>query len=304
MAETIRLKGKAVEIYDYHKVDISKFISGFSVDEAKYEKDLGRILRSFGRKEQATQVCSGDTITINSKSSLPRFCRDGMTVMVGKGLLDDEFEAQLIGMTVGVPKTISACGAEASVTVVSVTHTVLPELTDESVASFGMDGVSAVSDLRRYCIGKQVDNFLLEAEEPAMASAFVWQEMAAKSKIARDPEEVSHARAKADEKLRQICADEDAEMFEDKELFYRIFMTEIDTAVIGCSMMEQDGAALTCDDYDRYIQKLAEAYPDRSRDELMREYDAESFAIEHYSDYLAQKIDAYVAECYKAALCG
>lgn len=224
--------------------------------------------------------------------------------MVGKGLLDDEFEAQLIGMTVGVPKTISACGAEASVTVVSVTHTVLPELTDESVASFGMDGVSAVSDLRRYCIGKQVDNFLLEAEEPAMASAFVWQEMAAKSKIARDPEEVSHARAKADEKLRQICADEDAEMFEDKELFYRIFMTEIDTAIIGCSMMEQDGAALTCDDYDRYIQKLAEAYPDRSRDELMREYDAESFAIEHYSDYLAQKIDAYVAECYKAALCG
>ncbi len=304
MVETIGLKGKAVEIYDYHKVNISKFISGFSVDEAQYEKDLGRILRSFGRKEQATRVCGGDTIIINSKSSLPRFCRDGMTVMVGKGLLDCEFEAQLIGMTVGVPKTILACGAEASVTVVSVTHTVLPELTDESVASFGMEGISTVSDLRRYCIGKQVDTFLLESEAPAMASAFVWQEMAAQSKIIRDPDEVARARAKADEKLRQICLEENDETFDDKEMLYQIFMTEIDTAVIGCSMMEQDGALLTRDDYDRYIEKLAEAYPDRSRDELTREYDAESFAIERYSDFLAQKIDAYVAECYKAALCG
>ena len=48
MAETIKLKSKAVSIYDYHQVDISRFITGFSVDEAQYRKDLDRILRRFG----------------------------------------------------------------------------------------------------------------------------------------------------------------------------------------------------------------------------------------------------------------
>ena len=68
--------------------------------------------------------------------------------------------------------------------------------------------------------------------------------------------------------------------------------------------MERDGGVLTYDDYDGFIQRMTEAYPDRSRDDLMQEYDVESFAIERYSDFLSQKIDAYVADCYKAALCG
>lgn len=59
-----------------------------------------------------------------------------------------------------------------------MTRTVLPELTDEIVASFQMEGISTVSDLRRYCVGKQVETFLLEDEVPDTASAFVWQEVA------------------------------------------------------------------------------------------------------------------------------
>lgn len=182
MAEAIKLKSKAVSIYDYHQVDISRFITGFSVDEAQYRKDLDRILRRFDRRESAVQVVSGDTVIVNSRSTLPRFCRDGMTVMVGKGMLSREFEAQLIGMTVGEKKTVSADGGEASVEIVSVTSTFLPELNDETVASFQMEGISTVSDLRRYCIGRQVDAFLLEDEAPDMASAFVWQEVAKKAR--------------------------------------------------------------------------------------------------------------------------
>lgn len=89
-----------------------------------------------------------------------------------------------------------------------------------------------------------------------------------------------------------------------EEMVRSIFLTELDLAAIGCSVMERDGGVLTYDDYDGFIQRMTEAYPDRSRDDLMQEYDVESFAIERYSDFLSQKIDAYVADCYKAALCG
>lgn len=206
MAETIKLKSKAVSIYDYHQVDISRFITGFSVDEAQYRKDLERILRRFGRRESVSQVGSGDAVIVNSRSTLPRFCWDGMTVMVGKGILNREFEAQLIGMTVGERKTVFVDGGEASVEIVSVTRTVLPELTDEIVASFQMEGISTVSDLRRYCIGKQVETFLLEDEVPDTASAFVWQEVAKNSKINRDAEEVAHINCEADRKIWEMTA--------------------------------------------------------------------------------------------------
>ena len=306
MAEAIKLKSKAVSIYDYHQVDISRFITGFSVDEAQYRKDLDRILRRFGRRESVSQVGSGDAVIVNSRSTLPRFCWDGMTVMVGKGILNREFEAQLIGMTVGERKTVFVDGGEASVEIVSVTRTVLPELTDEIVASFQMGGISTVSDLRRYCIGKQVETFLLEDEVPDTASAFVWQEVAKNSKINRDAEEGAHINCEADRKIWEMTANEDGGGISDgnEEMVRSIFLTELDLAAIGCSVMERDGGVLTYDDYDGFIQRMTEAYPDRSRDDLMQEYDVESFAIERYSDFLSQKIDAYVADCYKAALCG
>ena len=43
MAETIKLKSRAVEVYDFRQVDISQFITGFTVDEAQYQKDLDRV---------------------------------------------------------------------------------------------------------------------------------------------------------------------------------------------------------------------------------------------------------------------
>lgn len=304
MPEVIKLKGKAADIYDYRKVDISGFIKGFTLDESKYRKDLERILRKFGRKERTNRVSDGDTVILNSKSEISRFSREGMTVIVGKGLLSEEFESQLIGMTVGTKKDISVNGEKAEVEVVSATHTLLPELTDENVAAFGMNGVTTVSGLRRYCIGKQVEAFLLEDEAPDMASAYVWREMTAKSKIIRDPGEETRARARADKKIH--CLSEEGESVETDDLekmIYNIFLTELDTAIIGCSMMERENALLTGDDYDRYINRMAEAYPDRDSDDLRQEYDAESYAVEYYADFLAKKIDEYVSDCFKAVFC-
>ena len=36
MAETIKLKSRALEVYDFRQVDISQFITGFTVDEAEF----------------------------------------------------------------------------------------------------------------------------------------------------------------------------------------------------------------------------------------------------------------------------
>ena len=316
MAEKLELKTKALEIRDYHSIDISRFIYGFSVDEARYQKDLERILKRYGRKEEARTVSEGDTVTLCCRSENPRFQKDNVTVPVGKGLFSKALEAKMIGLPVGETRTFDLDGTAVTLTVTNAIHTVLPELRDETVASFGMEGVSTVAELRRYCIGKQVDAFLLEAENPDEASAYVWQELAKTCRILRDPGEEIRVRARAEKRLRDMSdgtEQEEAEEAEegenageagsfDHDQMMQIFLSELDLAAVGAELMARDGKALTVEDYEAYVAKLCEAYPDRSEAEIRAEHDRESYAIEHYADYLAKVLDGYVAVCFKEAL--
>ena len=51
-----------------------------------------------------------------------------------------------------------------------------------------------------------------------------------------------------------------------------------------------------------YLDKLTDAYPDRSRAEIEADHGVEAFAISEYADYLAQVIDGYVAGTFKKVL--
>lgn len=316
MAEKLELKTKALEIRDYHTIDISKFIYGFTVDEAQYQKDLARVLKRYGRKEEARTVSEGDTVTLCCRSENPRFQKDNVTVPVGKGLFSKALEAKMIGLPVGETRTFDLDGTAVTLTVTNAIHTVLPELTDETVASFGMEGVSNLAELRRYCIAKQVDAFLLEAENPDQASACVWQELAKSCRILRDPAEEAGVRERAEKRLQDMpvsfASDDAEESVEDegaetggafdREQMMQIFLSELDLAAVGAELMARDGKELTVEDYEAYIAKLCEAYPDRSEAEIRAEHDRESYAIEHYADYLAKVLDGYVANCFKEVL--
>ena len=230
--------------------------------------------------------------------------KTNVPVPVGKGLFSRELESRLIGLEKGEKKILTADGHAVEVEIVRISHTVLPELTDENVAAFGIDGVATVDDLRRYCIAKQVDGFLLEDENPDMASAFVWQEVAKRSRIQRDEQECARALERAKAKLAKLNEEmeDDGESGISQDMLNSMFLTELDLAAVGAELMARDGRKLTLDEYTAYIDKLTEAYPDRTRQQLERENGVETFALERYADYLAQTIDRYVAEAFKKAL--
>ena len=124
------LKSRAVDVYDYRQVDISQFLTGFTVDPDQLQKDLDRVLRRFGRREDAAFVSEGDTVTVSCESALPRYNKRHMPVPVGKGLLNKGLEASMVGMTAGETRRLDAEGQSVTVTVERITHTVLPELTE------------------------------------------------------------------------------------------------------------------------------------------------------------------------------
>lgn len=311
MAEQLKLNSALRTFYDYRSVDISDYLKGFETDEAQLQKDLNRILKAHGRREDAAIVSEGDTVTISCRSELSRFKKTNLPVIVGRGLFDREMEAKLIGAGVGQTLTLEKDGTPVEIEVIKCMHTVLPALTDENVRSFGIEGVETVSALRAHCIAKQVEGFLLEDENPDMASAYVWQEVAKHIEITRDPDEEAMMRAQAEKKRQEILnapmetneADEAIEAADTlpAEFFEQMFLSQLDLAVVGEELMRREGRFLTTDDYEAYIGRLVDAYPDRTEAEIRKEHDPKAFAISEYADVLASAIDRYVGDCFKAA---
>ena len=314
MAESIRLKSRVREFYDFHNVDISGFIKGFETDEAQLEKDLNRILKAHGKREEVTVVSEGDTVVLSCRSELPRFNKTNLPVIIGRGLFDRDLETNLVGANVGETLTLSKDGTPVEIDVIKSVHTVLPELTDENVKSFGIEGVETVSQLRVQCIAKQVEGFLLEDEHPDMASAYVWQTVAQNIEIERDPEEEALMRDAAAKRMKEFQTptesiddeengDETTESTEElpADFFETMFLSQLDLAVVGEELMRKEGKSVTVEDYEAYIARLMEAYPNRTEAEIRSEHDLKEFAISEYANDLAGAIDRYVGDCFKAA---
>lgn len=297
MTETIQLKSRALEVFDFRRVDISSFITGFVPSEDQLKKDLNRVLKRYGRREDVSRVSGGDTVVLSCYSEDPKYRKEDLTVIAGRGLFSRELENQLIGLEKEKEYVLSAGGTPVTLQISRITRTTLPELTDENAASFGMEGITCAADLRRWCIKRQVETFLLENEKADEAAAYVWQETAKRSRILRDPEELALVSAYADGKIRDLPPVEDADDI-DMEQIRQIFISELDLAAVGEALMEQDGKCLTKEDYEAYISRLEEAYPDRTRAQLRERHSMFDYAREQYADYLAQRIDGYVSACF------
>lgn len=316
MADCITLKSKALEIYDYRQVDISQFLTGFTPNEKQLEKDMNRWLRRYGKTVSAEKLENGDSATVSCRSEVPRYNKPSVNVPVGKGLFDRELEKQMLGMTLGESRTLYTGETEVEVTLLSASRTVLPEKTDEAIAALGIEGVASLKELRILCLQKQIEGFLLEDENPDMASAFIWQEVAKNSRFERDEEECRLMDIQAEKRLKAMSqeykpivseSEEEAEAYGEGmeeitvDTFRQVYLTELDLATVGQEFLRQENALLTEEDYEIRLQKLSDAYPDRSREQLMEQEPVFLFAADYYADVLAQRIDAYVAQCYRDA---
>lgn len=321
MAEFITIKSRAREIYDYHQVDISQFLTGFVPDERQLNKDMTRWLRRYGKTISVEQVEVGDTAVLRCHSALPRFEKPSITVPVGKGLFDKELESQFAGMSVGESRTLFKGDTSVEVTLLSASRVQLPALTDEAIGALGVEEIQSVKELRTLCLSKQVEGFLLEDENPDMASAYVWQEVAKNSRFERDEEECRLVDILAENRLKEVQAqygqmdpEEQEELSEEEkaemaspsaddftvDTFRQVFLTELDLATIGQEILRQENALLTVEDYEARLNKLQEAYPDKTRQQLMEQESPFRFAADYYADVLAQRIDAYVGQRFKA----
>ncbi len=317
MSEYIVMKSKAISVYDYKKVDISQFIPEFKVDEKQLEKDITRMLSAYGKKISAETVAPNDQIELSCVSENPKFNKEKVFVLVGKGLYSRELEEKITGLNRNEEKEITVGGDKVKVCVRNIIHTELPELNDENVSSFGIEGVNTVSDFRRYCIDKQLVRFLDDDENPDMAVACISNTVMDNSEFQLDEAELKAVDAENLKRIEKIVTEQGFSLedinddtyiesigstfAEFKDLMEKISLMELKSAVAGYTLLSEKNELFTVKDYDECIERRAVSYG-ISTEQARNEYSVTYFAIEMYAEYHIKLLDDFVAETIKRAV--
>ena len=321
MAEVLSLKSKAVKVFDYRSLDITEFIPRFTPDEALLQKDIDRMLKAFGKKIEGESVEAGDMAVITCESETPKFNKKGITVIIGKGFFSKELEEKLIGVKSGERFSFEVDGTSVNGTVDRIVRTVMPEMTDESIAQLGIEGVTSVQELKAFCVDKQIDKLMDESEEADMASAYLWQKLNEESVFELDEDELKRADEAAALKEKELeeqkpvfNTEEERLAFEKEyekeygepfaevdlsEFTKNMYHMELQLGAMGYEEALKQGKAVTYEDYEKYIGSIREYYPNLTMDEMKAQFPVENYVKERYNDIICKELDDYVHSEFK-----
>jgi FKBP-type peptidyl-prolyl cis-trans isomerase (trigger factor) len=321
MAETLSLRSKAVKVFNYKNLDLSEYIPEFTPDEEALKKDMDRMLKAFGMKIEGESVEAGDMAVITCTSETPKFNKKGITVIIGKGYFSKELEEKLIGVKKGENFSLEADGALVNGTVDRIVRPVVPEMTDESIAKLGIEGVGSVKDLKAFCVDKQIEKLLDEIEEADMASAYLWQKLSEESVFELDEEELKKADEEAAIKEKELEAqkvvfetEEERIKFEKEyeeeygepysevdfgEFTKNMYRMELQLAALGYEEALKQGTAATYEEYENYIDSIKNYYPNLTMEEMKVQFPVEKYIKERYNDIICKELDDYVHSEFK-----
>ena len=186
----IVLKSKVLSIPDYKKIDIISQFPQFICDKNVLEMDMKRLLFSKGTQEQVDEVALNDLVFMSCQSSLPRYNKEDIYVIVGKNLYNTELEKQLIGIKKGIDTVIQIDNIDVNIRIKEIIRTHSIPLTDASMPLLGIDGVSTIAELKRYFFNRQIDAFREEDEAADMVITYLVEKVSDNSEFDLDEEEI------------------------------------------------------------------------------------------------------------------
>ena len=300
-------RSKAIDIFDYREIELSQYAEPFSMDETELAERLDKVRARHAVMAEAKTVENDDFVTLDAASKISRFQKTGITVRVGKGLYSRELEAAMLGMTVGEERVIALPDAEARLTVRSIRRRILPELRDETVASWQLGGVETVEQLIEQVKAEARAQYVTDMAEAVEVE--VCSEACSRSTFALDPEELreveTEGQAMAEDMLRSAGLDPAAASDEEvmavsgrtKQEHYdflrSISRDGLRDAVTGAALMARDGADIPASGYDEAVKQCADGMG-LSRQEAEKILTYPKFLRQFAANYYFEKIIDHV----------
>lgn len=188
-------RSKIQKRYDFHQIVWPEKWRRWSVDEKRIAAYIDgvkmQIRKAHGRLiEKTTPIENGDIVCLRMRSEDDKYCRENLSLNVGKGFFDPQLERSLIGLRTGEERVLSV-PASVQVKILSVRTRDLPDLTDEMVreASFDViDGASDIADMEKKLYEIQYEGLCMEGFEKG-AGEYIRDEMLKRSEFRIDPKE-------------------------------------------------------------------------------------------------------------------
>ena len=265
-------KSKAVTICDFRSLDPGKYAPPFEMTKEEWNEKLQKLLMRHAAMIDAERIEADDFVTLDTASEVPKFCKKAITLRVGKGLFSKALEDAILGMVQGEEKTLALPEGEATVRILAIKRRVLPELCDETVRSFGMDGVETVEAMKAQIAADARAQYIEDTAEAVAVE--LSNEANEKSTFELDEDEVNEVlkegRDMANDMLASAgldpasCTDEQvlAVAGRTKQEHYD-FMDALSVdglkgAVLGELLMEQDGDTVREGEYENAVKECAE----------------------------------------------
>lgn len=287
---------RAENIYEYDQVDIARFQEVFEPNEEAIRYEMNRLINKYITWAEGEEVRSLDMAVCALESSVARFQKEKIKLVVGSGMFHKELEDSIVGMKKGESKRISLGEGIVEVTVISVTNRIAPEITDEMVETLQIEGVKTVKDYRDHLVGEQKKE--LASDKSYDAIQYVMEEVARKSDLILKHEDWTHMAELELGRYRALASQEGLKIEEmtEKEFDGKIPVTSYHELVA----LVQHNAWNTLTQYVLGIHyaKLDQYEPDEQEyDEFIKEY----MEIWHTTEEDAKASNTYqhfVVNCY------
>lgn len=305
------IKSKVVSLADYREIDLRPYAPPFTMDEEEMEAALLRLRSRHGKMVPAQSIQADDFVTLRLQGGSPRFNKESIQLRVGKGLLDRELEAQLPGLCPSEERTLCVGGETVTVTVRDVQRRELPELTDENVAAWQLEGIATVAQLRESVVDKARAQYVEDMTEAL--TVFLDEELCRRSTFQLDEDELSQTRREGHEMARDMLrsAGLDPDTATDDEVrsvtggrsreehftfLEELMMDGLKGTAVGALLMEQENApAPTEEDYQKALQECAEGMS-LSLEQAEQVLTRSRFYRQTAANYLFGKMEVYVKD--------
>ena len=163
------IEGKVIRLCDIDSIVIPDDMKGVTVDEGQIEKDIQALSIRYAKESQAENVQSGDIVYCKAdEESYP----DGRTVIIYTGM-DIPGAGKAVGDVankhVGDTFETEISGKAVKLMVDKIVRRVPVPVTDDLIASMGIDGVITVDGYREYATEKTRRDLEMENDKMIIA---------------------------------------------------------------------------------------------------------------------------------------
>ncbi|WP_099204007.1 hypothetical protein [Scatolibacter rhodanostii] len=301
---------RLLSLYPYEKVDIGKFQKVFQVDEEAIQYEINRLLNRYLTWEVGEEVHSGDMVVCSLMSSVDKFQKENIKVIVDSGMFHKSLEHVLIGMHKNEKKTVVLEEGEVQILVKEIQNRVVPNLTNEMVQALNLETVSTIEEYQSYLISEQkqkmVGNDAYHAIKYIMSEVDCNSDLILKQADWKKMAELELAKYRNLSKQMDLVLEQmTKEDFDGKipvasyfELVTLVQDNAWDTLIhylIGKYYADQEGYVVSEAEYEQFIEEYIAAW--RVTEEQARESQSyELFVVTSYAGCYYQKVKKYVEE--------